>query len=584
MDRSASIYLTFLGLFSKQKTVLQWSAILFVVFPGFSNQFSSVSFGSHFIVFSIFAASLLTLVGGHQKKKLAWFLLPISYLLTAIHLFTMEYFVGLEVLRFCIIFYLTFIPEKSKKSFLRCLLHIAPYLAIFAIFLYWRLVRLPILASFVHDNNTPFLFSQLIKTPAETVVAFIKSIFNDFKFLFIASWTDRLLPDDLQFNSATFWLSILIGFVTTCGFFYFFSQQKAFEAYKNEVLKIRALIFFGLVMVFFGLLPIWSTLRQITVGKWSDRFSISAMFGVALVISTLVFWVFNSQKVRSAFLIILVALSISYHIRLGNEYRKDYNRQKAFYTELSWRVPQLQPGTTVYSPAIPSNKEADYSYSMGINMLYSSQVDETLDYWFLVPRYVSPESLLNDPSQTIKQGLRIFTFEGSGNKVISIHMPDQGCLWVINPYYALSYPDTMPAYAEFSNESLVSDTAPEESTLLESSISLSPQNTWCYFFEKIDLARSQNNWLKAIELFQTSLTKNLQPIEGVELLPVVQSYMATGDVEKAIELTNKALKITSSSARVFCGYWNDIVETNSSINVDQIDSFFNPENCPVELQ
>ena len=108
-------YLTFFRLFPKQKTILQWTAILFVVFPGFSNQFSSVSFGSHFIVFSIFAASLFTLVVGLQNKRLVWFLLPFSYLLTAIHLFTMEYFVGLEVLRLCIIFYLSYIPEKSKK-------------------------------------------------------------------------------------------------------------------------------------------------------------------------------------------------------------------------------------------------------------------------------------------------------------------------------------------------------------------------------------------------------------------------------------------------------------------------------------
>ena len=129
-------YLAFLRIFPRQKTVLQWSAILFVVFPGFSNPYSSVSFGSHFIVYSIFAASLLTLVIGLQNKRLAWFLLPVSYLLTAIHLFTLEYFVGLEVLRLCIIFYLTFIPEKSKKSLLRFLLHIAPYLAILAIFLY----------------------------------------------------------------------------------------------------------------------------------------------------------------------------------------------------------------------------------------------------------------------------------------------------------------------------------------------------------------------------------------------------------------------------------------------------------------
>jgi hypothetical protein len=577
-------YHTFLRLFPKQKTILQWSAILFVVFPGFSNQFSSVSFSSHFIVYSVFAASLYTLVIGLQNKRLAWFLLPISYLLTAIHLFTMEYFVGLEVLRLGIIFYLTFPPEKSKKMFLRFLLNIAPYLAILAIFVYWRLVRLPILAGFIHDNNTPFLFSQLLKSPVDTIVALIKSIFSDTKFLFITSWVDRLLPDDLQINSATFWLSILIGILTSCGFYYLFSQKKAFSEYQNDSSKNKALIILGLVIVFFGLLPIWSTLRQVTVGKWSDRFSISAMLGVVLIILTLIFWIINSHKVKSTFLIVLIALSISYHIRLGNEYRKDYNRQKAFYTQLYWRIPMLQPGTTLYSPGIPTSKEADYSYSMGINMLYSSQADETLDYWFLVPRYVSPESMLNDPSQTIKQGLRIFTFEGSGNKVVSIHMPDQGCLWVINPYYALSYPDTMPAYAEFSNESLISDTTPQDLPLLAASISLEPQNTWCYYFEKIDLARSKGDLSKALELYETSLSKNLKPIEGAELLPVVQSYVGIGIIEKAIELTKEALSITPASAPIFCGYWKDISAADSGTNKDLIDSFFNAENCPVELQ
>lgn len=162
-------------------------------------------------------------------------------------------------------------------------------------------------------------------------------------------------------------------------------------------------------------------------------------------------------------------------------------------------------------------------------------------------------------------------------------MPDQGCLWVINPYYALSSPDTLPAYAQFSNESLISDSN-DGSTQIESLISLEPQETWCYYFENIDLARSQKNWSKAIDLYQNSLANNLKPIEGVELLPVIQSFTAIGEVEKAIELTNKAIAITPASSAVFCGYWQDMAGTNSDINLDQIGSFYNSENCPVELQ
>ena len=101
------LYLTFIRFFPQNKNLLRWAAVLFVVFPGFSNQYSSVSFGSHFIIYSVFAASLFTMVLGLQEKRFSWLFLPLSYILTAIHLFSMEYFVGLEVLRLAVIFFLT---------------------------------------------------------------------------------------------------------------------------------------------------------------------------------------------------------------------------------------------------------------------------------------------------------------------------------------------------------------------------------------------------------------------------------------------------------------------------------------------
>ncbi len=575
------LYLTFLRLFPKNKKLLQWTAIFFVVFPGFSNQYSSVSFVSHFIIYSVFAASLLTLVLGIQKGRLFWLLIPISYLLTAIHLFSMEYFVGLEVIRGLILFYLIYDRHNPKISLGKFFLNTFPYLVILGIYLFWRIKLYPDYAGVNQGDNAPYLFSQLLATPLPTLISFIQTIISDLKFLFVSAWTDRLIPDVLPINSATFWLSTIIGFITTGFYVFLFSRNKEYEKQANA-LDYKRIFLFGLAIVFFGLLPAWSTFRQITVGKWSDRYSISVMFGASLVIVTILFRLFNKKYSQLIFLF-LTAFSISYQIQLGNEFRKDYLRQKSFYTQLSWRIPELEPGSVIYSPGIPAGKEADYSIAMGLNLLYSSQINEHLDYWFLVPRYASPESLVKNPGQPIEQGLRIFSFTGSGDKIVSVQLPDQGCLWVINKYYALSPKENIADYAKFSNESLITIPQNREKTLIESIIDLSPQNTWCYYFEKIDLARSKGDYSQAIDLFQTSAAQNLKPIEGVEYLPVVQSYAAIENIDKAMEITYEAISITPASSTVFCGFWDDIKKVNPDLFQIPIETFLSSDNCQVNL-
>ncbi|MRS04141.1 hypothetical protein EG832_13125, partial [bacterium] len=147
-------------------------------------------------------------------------------------------------------------------------------------------------------------------------------------------------------------------------------------------------------------------MRQITRGKWSDRFDIPVIFGVTIFVVTLIFIIFKASKTRNTILILLVGLSISYQIQTSNDYRKDFNRQKEFYSQLAWRIPALEPGTTLFSPGIPTAKEADYSISAGVNLLFNSgDISPSLDYWFTGPRYFSPSDLVADPNAEIKDGL-----------------------------------------------------------------------------------------------------------------------------------------------------------------------------------
>lgn len=576
-----TLYLTFLRIFPRQKTLLQWSAVLFVVFPGFSDQYASVSYGSHFMIYTVFGLSMYFMVLAVQNKSKFWVFYPLSLILTAAHLFSMEYFVGLEFIRPLLLFIMLNESEKKKlKSLLRTVILWLPYIAVLAFYIYWRMVIYPNSVVDYSGSNYPFLIKNLIETPGDTLITFLQTVYSDLRFLFLDIWTDRILPLAIEIKSITYWLSLFIGIGAAFVLHFFLSADRQENVLQLKAREVWRNIILSMSIILLGIFPIWSTLRQITKGKWSDRFDIPAIFGVAILLLTLFFIIIQTPKIRNTILILVVGLSISYQIQIGNDYRKDFIRQKVFYTNLAWRIPSLQPGTTLYAPGMPSDKEADYSYSMGINLLYTTtEMDTSFDYWFSGPRYYSPETLLADPNLEIKDGLRNYQFIGSASEMVSIHMTG-GCLWVIDPYYAL-IPEgisLLPAYAELTNQDLIGET-PAETNQLSKIIDTSPQNTWCYYFEKGDLAQSKGKMEEAVNYYEQAISEGLVPLEAIEYLPFVKAYAKLGRIEEAVALTELSFKRTGYAKPSICQVWQDVVKENPAISLSDIKTVYNSKNC-----
>jgi hypothetical protein len=67
----------------------------------------SVAFNQHFITLFFFSFSIyLMVIGVISTKNWRWIFLILANISTIIHIFTMEYFVGLEVIRPIILFLL----------------------------------------------------------------------------------------------------------------------------------------------------------------------------------------------------------------------------------------------------------------------------------------------------------------------------------------------------------------------------------------------------------------------------------------------------------------------------------------------
>ncbi len=579
---SLTLYYTFKNVFPRQKNLLQWAAVFFVVFPGFADQFASVSFGSHFIVYTVFGLSLLFMVMAIKEPRKFWLFYPLSLVFTIIHLFSMEYFVGLELLRPLLIYWLLIDGgQKKSKSLLKTLLHWLPYLAVLGFYVYWRMIIYPDPELGYGMANYPHLFTDFVNAPLDTLVNFLQAIYSDFRFLMVGIWTDRIIPTAIEIKSVTFWLSVIIGVGFTLVMHYFFQDENRVEGLSLKAKEVFRNVTLSLAIILFGLFPIWSSLRQITKGKWSDRFDIPVMFGVAILLITILFIIVMSSKTRNIILIIITGLSISYQIQMANEYRKDFNRQKTFYTQLAWRIPSLEPGTTIFSPGIPTGKEADYSISMGLNLLFNSETINTdLDYWFTTPRYYNPAEMAVDPSIEITDGLRIFNFKGTASKVVNVFMSDGGCVWVIDHYYAI-YPEKINNfyyYGELTNQDVIGETGPLTNNLSEI-IDTSPQNTWCYFFEKGDLFQSKGKYEEAIDYYEQAVSKNLVPLEAIEFLPFIKSYAYSGLIDEAVALTAESFRRETLSYQPICQLWHDVLEENPSIPLSSVETVYNSQNC-----
>ncbi len=577
-----TLFYSFVQVFSRQKRILQWAAVLFVVFPGFADQSASVSFGSHFLVYTVFGLSLLFMALAIKKPGNFWIFYPLSLVFTAVHLFSMEYFVGLELLRPILIYWLILEKGLKKKVSLQKTAGFwLPFLAILGFYIYWRMVIFQNQVTGGGGSNYPYLIVNFLKAPGDTLVAFIQTVYSDLRFLLVDIWTNRVLPAVLEVKSITLWLSLALGLGGTFVLHFFFRDDQTRQELSLSANEIKRNLILSFAIIIFGLFPVWSTLRQITRGKWSDRFDIPVIFGVAILVVTLIYVVFKSVKVRNIILILIVGLSISFQIQTSNDYRKDFNRQKAFYSQLAWRIPSLEPGTTLFSPEIPSGKEADYSISMGVNLLFNSdEISPSLNYWFTGPRYYNPSDLVADPNMVIKDGLRIFNFKGVASSVVSIYMPDDGCLWVIDPYYALSSEKIklFTSYGQLTNQDLIGETGPQ-SHQLSKIIDTKPQQTWCYYFETGSLAESKGNYEEAVLNYEQAVAGHLIPLKAIELLPFVKAYAQLGRIDEAVSLTSKAIEDSEDTKASFCQVWHDVLKENPAILLSSVETVYNSQNC-----
>lgn len=527
-------------LWPHRRIVAFLAALLFLIYPGFLSQVNGIDYQSQLVSLAAAMLSIALSVRAAFMKGIPvkWALLLSSTLLGWFYLGLVEYFLGLELLRFTSLFMLASRNQVSWREKISAGLRNAlPALIIPTVFLIWRIFF------FESERGATDIGSQLTEfqqLPLATSIWWLaRLIANTFYVTFLA-WGAPLYQFFSFFSRIRDLLlaTVIVGLLLLL-LYWIVRPLEAEEDFKPGTgdWRVEALLL-GLLTAFAGLVPVILVNRQADFGDFS-RYTLASAPGSALVLVSLIFFL-SSRAVRQAVLVFLLAVAVFTHhanaIRVANETAS----LQSFWWQVAWRIPQLKPGTTLIANYPITTIQEDYFVWGPANLIYYPQRESLPHDQIHIPvsaAVLNKNSLLKILSNAEKENenRRSIRSVTDYQNIIVLSMPSPGsCVQVIDGDVRALSPfeeERVMVIASFSNIDRI-DLNSEAHTPPQIVFGPEPAQGWCYYYEKADLARQQGNGKEVIRLGNDVLQRKLTPQDDIEWLPFLESYARAGEADR----------------------------------------------------
>jgi len=552
-----------------------YAALLFVLYPVFTQQPIAITFHQQWLQYALYflstAAMLLAVRGGRPS----WLLTLAALTGMALELSVTEYFVGLEALRLVLLGLVTHrgggILRQRAGRWVRYAL---PYATLLGGYILWRLffIQLP-----GEDPYQAQMLTGLFTQPVATLRALAQMAITDSMYVLLGCW-GAVVDLGLQNQSSllislTSWaLGILTGAVAAVLLLRFWKKDLPGSTPAGRW-TLQALGI-GALGVLLGCLPGWITNRPVLFDYHSNRYALPAMFGAALMWAAGIDWLIQRRVQKTVLIGGIVALASIFHLNNASDYAGIWKDQLDFYWQLAWRAPAIEPGTAILGENELFPNQGSFSTSAAINLLYPQDAGrQRLAYWVysLQPRFaIDPsDSPLGIPLRT---QFRTLTFEGvTGDSLVIYYDPNRAnCLWALGPDDVLNpdIPDLTRRMLPASSLDRISAQAVNGSAPDERVFGAEPAHTWCYFYQKADLAARQGDWAVVARLADEARTNpEYTPKSSFfktphEWIPFIEGYAHTGRWRDAQEITIQAANVYQARYREeFCALWLNLLNS-----------------------
>ncbi|NPV76949.1 MAG: hypothetical protein HPY59_11315 [Anaerolineae bacterium] len=524
-----------------------WIAALFAVFPGFKQQPISIVYSNGFFLLLAYIASLglnILALRDQKRYKLLTALALASY---AICTFSTEYYLGLEVFRgFLIYLVVSETGINFRKRILLTAKHWLPYIALLSIFLAWRVLI------FKFPTYQPQLVSEIAPSPLRTVVTLLFNIFQDSFEMGWLAWASAFrFPEPESFralSTVAFWALALVSFLLSLAYLLVHSPRQITMEEKtatNPPSSPGIVVITGLVGLFFAGWPFWIANLPIELQFPYDRFGLAFMLGSSIFLVGLIESIIRTHPQKIIVLSMFLSMAVGANFEEANHYRRDWAILREMLWQLSWRAPALEPGTLLLTYGLPFTYYSDNSLTAPINWTFAPE-NKSLDlpYYLAFTDVRLGGSIPSfDEGKEVIQGYRNATYTGSTSQALVFFYSPPGCVWVIDPARDQTLPVFPSELTEPMKLSHLSQISPEASTPAQPPAEIfgsEPEHTWCYYFEKAELARQQENWEQIINLGDEAFARGLSTSRAQELLVFIEGYARMGNWLRAIDLANLA--------------------------------------------
>lgn len=524
-------------------------ALLFLLYPGFNQQWGAYLYSHFFIVIFFYLYSIYLML----KRRV----IP-ALIFSALNLWMMEYFFPLEFARIGFIWTSLRDQSPNPRDRIKPSLKLwTPYLAVFGLAVLSRL--------FIFNNQVYGfgLVSQLKSAPFATLLSLIQNFFVSLWLVIIAAWTQTFAainPSTHGLRTIALYVAVLL--TATAIAIYFLWKQRANEPSKRAAYHAIGL---GLFLLPFAGAPFWLTGLSISLAHPASRFTLPFMFPVSLIIAGLI--EFIPSRFRHVFLALLIGLAAGRQFLWSTDYLRDWQAQKNLFWQMTWRAPGLKPGTVVLM-----NEElsfyADNSLSAPLNWIYAPDTQgDQISYVLFYPTNRIDSSLpALQKDIPIQYDYIAGHFDGNTSQAVAFYYDPPACLRLLEPDLDSNNrfivdESLMREASALSNAEQILDSP---KAIMPAVFGPEPVHGWCYHFEKADLARQLGDWDEVVAFGDKAFKLNDFPNNPIERFVFIEGYAHTGDWDRALKLSRESYRVSKEYVGpLLCQLWERI-ETETS--------------------
>ena len=532
------------------------AAGVLVVFPGYTQQPQAMTYHYYWTFFGLLFLSFVLMVrSARAGNRPIWWMLIISVVLCALQLASMEYLLGIEILRpFILWLALSASFPNLKERFRRVVLYELPFALALLVYLYWRFFL------YAHSIYSPVLLHEAGSSPIGTLGNLFGVTLNAIYIVMVQSWLQTFhLPVVDQLGAALSWIVAIIMVGIAVGWAVLLHQ-----ADDEDTRPVPwDWIGLGLGGMLVAGLPFFIAGLPIRVGFPENRVTLPYIPLAGMVIAGLIRLIPGKSR---QFMVagFLLACAAGFQINNANIYRDQYKLDKSFFWQLAWRAPALKSGT-----AIISQDDKTFIFDD----------DEALTYplnWIYAPDYRSGPQPYQYQFISIRlpQKLNEMLASTQSSQALVVRFSPPSCLHVLDPRYdswLLSVPSEeivqnaaalgMPFIPENTRVALpLSNTAQilplgSKPLVIPELLGTEPEHKWCFYYQKSDLARQHGDWKTVADLGDKAFALKLLPDDPYEYLPFVEAYARVGRIKDARLLTRQASDNMPLMRTALCDIW-----------------------------